>query len=158
MINNQKALDLLRYINTPLSKQSIEILYVANNIKYEKCELYNDFIQSLIVIIFDTYMGDDITNEQEQVNHFNWCWNKNVENFKKEGIYIQDNKLKNYFLQFMLEVFYSLNEKENSPNSQENLSKLWSYVFDFNNLKSKSDIDTLIEVYKMFENSIKIED
>jgi hypothetical protein len=155
MIDKNKTLKFLDYINKPMSRESIIVLYSANNIKYEKCELYCDFIQSLIFLIYDTYLGDDITNENEQRNHFNWCWDKNIKNFKKENIEFNPTKLKNYFLEFMLEVYYPITKKEENQIALDNIIKLWSYIFDFNNNKSKADIDTLIEVYNMFENSLK---
>lgn len=155
MIDKNKTLKFLDYINKPMSRESIIVLYSANNIKYEKCELYNDFIQSLIFLVYDTYLGDDITNEQEQKNHFNWCWDKNIINFKKENISFNDTKLKNYFLEFMLEVYYPITKKDENQIALDNILKLWSYIFDYNNNKSKSDVDTLIEVYQMFENSLK---
>ena len=155
-MDNRKALNFLKYINTPMSKESITVLYNANNIKYEKCELYNEFIQSLIFLVYDTYMGDDITNENDQKNHFDWCWGKNIENFDKEGFIFNSLKLKNYFLEFMLEVYYPITKKNENQIALDNIIKLWVYIFDYNNNKSKSDMDTLIEVYKMFENSLKI--
>jgi hypothetical protein len=155
-MDNRKALNFLKYINTPMSRESIIVLYNANNINLEKCELYNEFIQSLIFLVYDTYMGDDITNEKEQKNHFNWCWSKNIENFEKEGFIFNSLKLKSYFLEFMLEVYYPITKKEENKTALDNIIKLWVYIFDYNNNKSKSDMDTLIEVYKMFENSLKI--
>ena len=82
MINKNKTLELLNYINKPMSKESIGILYATNGIRYDKCELFNDFILSLLMLIFDTYMGDDIMTPSDQEAHFKWCWNKNIENFK----------------------------------------------------------------------------
>ena len=154
MIDKNKTLKFLDYIGKPMSRESITVLYSANNIKYETCELYNDFVQSLIFLIYDTYMGDDITNEKDKKNHFSWCWNKNVENFKKEGLTFENNKLKNYFLEFMLEVYYPISKKEENQIALDNIIKLWSYIFDYNNNKSKSDVDTLIEIYNIFENSL----
>lgn len=158
MMSKNKSLDLINYINTPMSKESIAILYLSNDIKYEKCELFRDFVLSLINLVFDTYMGDDITNSIEQINHFRWCWNKNIENFKKEGITIGDKKSYSYFLEFMTEVYYPNKQKEENSNIRFNINKLWSFIFDYNNIKSRSDVDTLVEVYKMFENSLKIEE
>lgn len=155
-MDNRKALNFLKYINSPMSRESIIVLYNANNINHEKCELYNEFIQSLIFLVYDTYMGDDITNENEQKSHFNWCWDKNIENFDKEGFIFNNPKLKNYFLEFMLEVYYPITQKNENQIALDNIIKLWVYIFDYNNNKSKSDMDTLIEVYKMFENSLKI--
>lgn len=157
MMDKKKALDFLKYINMPMSKESIAVLYDANNIKYEKCELYNDFIQSLILLVYDTYMGDEITDEDNKKTHFKWCWDKNVKNFYKEGIHINCDKLYNYFLEFMLEVYYPMSKKEENPIAHENILKLWSYIFNYNNTKSKSDMDTLVELYKLFENCIKSE-
>lgn len=152
--NNKKLDDLINYINTPMSKESVAILYLSNDIKYERCELYRDFILSLTNLVFDTYLGDDITNSIEQINHFKWCWNKTSENFKKEGIVIGDKKIYNYFLEFMMEVYYINKQKDENSNIKHNINKLWVYIFDYNNIKSRSDVDTLIEVYKMFNNSL----
>jgi len=156
MVNKNKTLDLLNYINTPMSRESIIVLYNANNITHEKCELYSDFIQSVILIVFDTYMGDEITSVAERKNHFKWCWDKNIENFKKEGIGVASIKLYNYFLEFMNEVYYSTTNKNENTKISTNILKLWSYIFDYDNNKSKSDMDTLIEVYKLLEVSIKV--
>jgi hypothetical protein len=155
MINKFKTLELLNYINTPMGRENITLLYDANGIKYEKCELFCDFIQSLICLVFYTYMGDDITNFEQQKNHFRWCWNRNLSNFKKEGIQIGDSKTFNYFNEFMFDVYYPLSKKEENTKTQKNILKLWSYLFDYNNVKSKSDIDTFIEIYKLLDNTLK---
>jgi len=152
MNNDYKKQNLLRYINKPISKEAIIILYDANNIKYEKCELYGDFVQSLLILSFDTYMGDDITNIEQQVKHFKWCWDKNIDNFTKEGICFKNPKLYNYFLEFMLEVFYSAPDKKSSSN----LLRLWCDIFDYNRGKTSSDMDTLVEIYKLMDNSLKV--
>lgn len=143
-------MELLNYINKPMSKESILILYAAHDIKHEKCELYSDFILSLITLVFDTYLGDEITGQIEQKNHFKWCWNKNVENFKLEGVHVDSIKLYKYFFDFTAQVFYTAPKLEYEK-INENILKLWKYILDYNNTKSKSDLDTLIEVYKLFE-------
>lgn len=141
----------LAYINNPMSKESISILYDANNIKYDRCELYSDFVQSLLILLFDTYMGDEITDLDNQFKHFEWCWAKNVSNFKKEGIRIDNDRLYDYFLEFMFEVYYS-GEKDDGVKT-DNILKLWVSIFNYSNTKTNSDIDTLIEIYQLFENS-----
>ena len=156
MTNKNKTLELLNYINTPMGKENIVLLYNANNIKYEKCELFNDYVQSLIILIFDTYMGDEFTDADDQRNHFKWCWNKNSDNFKKEGLKIGDARTYNYFMEFMFEVYYPVQKKAENTTLTFNILKLWSYIFDYNNIKTKSDIDTLIEIYKLFESSLVI--
>lgn len=151
---DKNTLELLSYINTPMSKESISVIYTANNVRYERCELYNDFIQSLIMLIFDTYLGDDITNPTEQKNHFNWCWNRNILNFSNENIHFESEKLHNYFLDFMLEIYYPITKKPENQQIHKNILNLWSYIFNFNSKKTKSDMDTFIEVYKLFDKAI----
>lgn len=152
---NNKRHNFLDYINTPMSKESIAVLYGANNVKFEKCELYSDFVQSLLRLAFDTYMGDDITSIEEQINHFRWCWNKNQTNFLNEGLLFDNNKLYEYFLEFMLEVYYTSVDKNQIENPDKLLLKLWFNIFDYNKVKTHSDIDTLIEIYKIFDKSLK---
>jgi hypothetical protein len=98
-------------------------------------------------------MGDDITNLEHQIMHFKWCWNKNIANFKEEGIEFKGNDLYYYFLEFMLEVFYTSPDK--NFNDNKGILKIWYYVFDYTKGKSNSDMDTLIEIYQIFEDSLK---
>lgn len=147
--------NFLDYINNPMSRDSVEILYGANNIIIEKCELYNDFTQSLLSIVFATYLGDDVTSVKEQIKHFNWCWEKNINNFKEEGLLFNNQNLYNYFMEFLLEVFYTSPDKEIITDLDKVLIKLWNNVFEYDRPKTNSDMDTLIEIYLLFEKSIK---
>jgi hypothetical protein len=155
MDNKFDRLSFLAYINNPLSREGLDILYSSNNIKYEKCLLYGDFVVSLLMLAFDTYMGDDVTNQDEQIKHFDWCWNKNIDNFKSEEIYFENSLLYDYFLQFMLEVFYSINDKKEYEKISSGLLSLWIDIFSFTKTKTNSDVDTLVEIYNIFEKSLK---
>jgi hypothetical protein len=154
MGENSKHKNFLAYINNPMSIESIMVIYDANNVTFQKCELYGDFVQSLLRIVFDTYMGDDVTDLVGQTKHFKWCWEKNIQSFNYEGFNFQDNKLYDYFLEFMLEVFYT-SEKKGLDYMDANTIKLWFDIFDYSKIKTNSEMDTFIEVYKIFENSLK---
>ncbi len=151
---DNKHKNFLTYINKPISREATLILYDANNIKYEKCELYSDFTQSLLRLIFNTYLGDDVTNLEQQNKHFKWCWDKNIDNFKKEGIDFESLKLYNYFLEFTLVVFYSAIDKKNQDYTDKQLLRIWYNIFDYNKVKTSSDIDTLVEIYLLFEHTL----
>ena len=151
---DNKHKNFLTYINKPISREATLILYDANNIKYEKCELYSDFTQSLLRLIFNTYLGDDVTNLEQQNKHFKWCWDKNIDNFKKEGIDFESLKLYNYFLEFTLVVFYSVIDKKNQDYTDKQLLRIWYNIFDYNKVKTSSDIDTLVEIYLLFEHTL----
>ena len=155
MNNKFDRLSFLAYITNPLSREGLELLYSSNNIKYEKCLLYGDFVISLLMLAFDTYMGDEVTNQDEQIQHFQWCWNKNIENFKSENIYFENPNLYEYFLQFMLEVFYSIKDKKDYENISNGLIVLWKDIFNYTKEKTNSDVDTLVEIYNIFEKSLK---
>ena len=151
-----KSLEFLSYIKTPLSDNSVNVLLSANNIKYDCAQLYSDFVQSLFTLIFDTYMGDDITSEINRIYHFKWCWKKNIENFNEEGInfvHTQDGYY--YFLEFMCEVYYSTQEKENKPQMPQTIKNLWYKLFSYESKKTRSDVDNFIEIYNILDKSLK---
>ena len=155
MNNKNGKISFLEYINSPMSKESIVVLYSANNIQYEKCELYNDFVQSLLMLAFDTYMGDDVTTQEGRLKHFKWCWEQNIKNFEKENIKFNDTlDLYDYFLTFLFEVYYIIPNKKQNLKLTENISKMWLNLFDMNILKAKSDIDSFLELYHLFEVSL----
>lgn len=145
----------LGYINNPMGTEDMMLFYKENNIKYEKCELYSDFALSLIMTIFDTYMGDDVTSLDDQFKHFEWAWQKTILNFVEEGLDFEANTLYEYFLEFMLEVYYPIVNK-NELCIDKKICKLWLDIFDYHRIKTNSDIDALIEIYIIFEKSLKI--
>ena len=141
-------------INTPMSKESIMIIYDTNNIIFEKCELFGDFVLSLLLMIDGTYLGDELTDIKNQYLHFNWCWNKNLSNFKKEGLVFENDSLYEYFLNYSLEFFYSSLDKDDPTKDVINI-KMWEKIFDYNKLKTHSEVDMFIEIYKLIDNSLK---
>ena len=154
-MNEYSKNSFLGYINNPMNRDDIAMFYRENNIKYEKCELYSDFALSLIITIFDTYMGDDVTNLDDQFKHFEWAWQKTILNFVEEGLDFESDVLYNYFLEFMVEVFYTTPNKNELNNIDKKIIKLWSDIFDYHKIKTNSDMDALIEVYTIFEKSLK---
>ena len=145
--------EFLKYITNPLTKEEMYLLYKANDIKYEKCELYKDFILTLNKLIVDTFLGDDVIHIEEDIkNHFGWCIDEVVNNFKKENI-VFDNpiNLKEYFFNFYLELFYNITYKKDS---KEKLDKLPYLSFVYRRIKTRSDMDVLLELYRLFENSL----
>jgi hypothetical protein len=156
MGNRDKTLDFLSYIKNNLSEHTLIMLYDANKVRFDKCQLYSDFVCSLLLIVFDTYMGDEYTDKEQRVSHFNWCWDKNISNFKEEGIIFKSIvELKDYFKEFLIEVYYNIEDKESKPYISENLISLWEYLFDYKKPKSQSDVDSFIEIYNIFEKSLK---
>ena len=145
--------DSYKYHNLPLTMDVINIQYSANNIIPERCELYGDFIQSFLNLVFKTYLGDDITDLSEREAHFNWCWDKTIENFSKEDISFQSRDgLYEYFRIYLFTTFYIISDKNIILELSSN--RLWKITFDYNKVKTQSDIDNLLEVYNLFSFSI----
>jgi hypothetical protein len=156
MENTNKKIKFLNYIKTPLSEGSIAVLLSANCIRYERVQLYNDFVQSLFHLIFDTYMGDNFTSEPNRFAHFKWCWDRNINNFKNEGIIFENTEeAYDYFLEFIYETYYSVPEKENKPKMTSTICELWEKLFSQNTIKTRSDIDNFLDVYNILDNSLK---
>ena len=86
--------NFLNYITKNLDPEQVDIWFRVNNIIPERMDLYYDLSYSLFLLIKTTYLGYDdeysetkvkMTNEDNQ-NHFDWCWDKIIENFRKENI------------------------------------------------------------------------
>jgi hypothetical protein len=132
------------------NNNNINITYISNNIKFEKCELYSDFIQSLLMLVYDTYLGDDITNKEQRKKHYDWCWGNNINNFLREGINLNNEKAKEYFFQFLSATFYDKLNKDMYYIDSKSL-KFWLDVFDYLKPKTNSELDILIEIYEILE-------
>ena len=107
------------YISKQLDPEEVDIWFRINNIIPEKMELYYDFCHSLYLIITTTYLGEDLENKEtkvemnddDNIKHFLWCWNKNIDNFKKESIYFESSG--DHF-----EYFYSFFYSSSSSSAQ----------------------------------------
>ena len=145
--------EFIRYISTPLIVEEMHLLYKANNINYDKCELYYDFIVSLNSLVVNTFLGDDVINSEGDIkNHFYWCISKIFSNFKKEKIIFDDTvNIEEYFYNFYVELFYKFDCVDQSI---DKLNKLALLSFDYSRIKTRSDMDVLLELYRLFEKSL----
>ena len=144
----------LAYIHQPMSFEAIQMIYTKNNIIFQKCELFNDFVKSLLLTVFDTYMGDDVTAQNEQLNHFNWCWGKTIECFSDEGFLFNNQNLYDYFLEFSFEVFYT-NKDKLKKDFNGGILKIWDDLFNYSKIKTNSDVDALVEIYLLMDITLK---
>lgn len=143
----------LNKLNTLMSRENMTLIYDSKGISRERSELYHDYVKSLMMLIFDTYMGDDIMNNNDRINHFVWCWNRNRDNFISEGIHIDCPKLKDKFLIFALEAYYPVTSK--TRDGEARLLGLLQHVFGYDTLKSRADVDDFLNYYQLFENALK---
>lgn len=148
--------NFFNWISKPMDSEDVEIWFNMNNMIPEKGELFFDFCVSLFTLIKETYLGDESLNyetkvtlsEEDKKKHFEWCWNKTIENFKKENIIINSNgEHKDYFKSFFMDTFY--NQKE--TDIKKSITKFLKDIFDIGITYYKSDLDLLTELYKLIE-------
>ena len=145
-------------MSKPIPKDEVLIWFNVHNMNYEKIELYGDIFKSLNETVHDTYMGDDLTetkismSQEDKELHFEWCWKKVTDDFRREGIDIlSEGEHKNYFKGFYLDTFYNPTER----NLKESISTFIFDVFDVDKSFTKSDLDILTELYKLMEKNIE---
>jgi hypothetical protein len=141
----------LEYFSKQLSFEQVTYLNTINNITQEKVELFRDFSISLTYIIEDSYLGDDVIEYQDdQINHFNWCWEQNIKNFKQENIHFQiKGEHYYYYLAYFMEIYYG-----NSNKTKGLLNKMidfWDDILSIDIIKTKSEHDLLSEIYKIMD-------
>ena len=98
-------------------------------------------------------MGTDvIITEEDQRNHFTWCWDNTIENFSKEKIFFKDRgNFFEYFWNFFFDAYY-YQQIENRP---VRITEYFDKLFNFKYRKSRSELDMLTEIYKLFEQNLK---
>jgi|TARA_R110000824_G_scaffold156963_7_gene330388 hypothetical protein len=139
---------LLNRMSRPLSLIETELLYDSNRIVYERSDLYIDFILTLNDLIETTYFGHDMMDEQQRINHYDWCWNKVCDLVNTKVIKFNNNDSAYvYLLDTYLESFY------NDKTIVIHLKNFWGHIFNYNIKKSKPEIDTYLRIYKIFEDS-----
>ena len=93
-----------------------------------------------------------ILTKEDMESHFDWCWNKIIENFQKENISInKEGEHKNYFKDFFFTSFY----KPNDGSIKDAIPHFLDTVFDVRGELTKSDLDILTELYKLLEKNME---
>ena len=141
----------LEFIASEDFRNQAEIWYKAYNIIHEKTELFHDFVITLYEIIDQTYLGPDVLlTQQDQKNHFNWCWNKALTSFSKESIYFKENgQHRDYLWNFFYEAYYL------HDSTQNRIKEYFKKLFQFDYKKTRSELDMLTEIYKILEANIR---
>ena len=151
--------NFFNYITKPLNYDEVDIWFRSHNIVNEKLELFFDFSYSLTLIIVDTYLGGDLEkngslvdmSDEDILNHFNWCWKKNIDNFQKEGLIInEDGEHYEYFKDFFDEIFYKHKEEK----VRKSIGDFFIQMFDRKTPFTKSDLDVILTIYKSIDTNM----
>lgn len=150
--------NFFNWVSKPVAKDEVSVWFNINNMNYEKIELYGDFFKSLNNKITDTYFEEENfetkinLSEDNKKEHFNWCWTKTLEDFKKENILFKSTgEHRNYFEKFYFDTFYNKNQKK----IKEVIPNFLEEVFDLNKPLTKSDLEIMTEIYKIMEKNLE---
>lgn len=143
-----------------MTQEDVDIWFRVNNIIPEKMELYYDFSFSLYQLIIETYLGDDnngetklLLNDEDKKNHFEWCWDQTIKNFKKEEIvFNKKGEHYEYFLNFFTDIFYNQNEIK----IKNSIGTFFKDLFDRNKSFTKSDLDMISAIYKSLDKNMNL--
>lgn len=152
--------NFFNYITKPLNPEDVDIWFRVNNIIPEKLDLFSDFSHSLNITIVDTYLGENtlpnetkiVMSEDDNVKHFDWCWNKTVENFEKENIkFLKKGDHYEYFQSFFKDIFYN----QTDDKVRKSIGNFFNDLFDVKKPFTKSDLDMISTIYKTLDRNLK---
>ena len=144
--------EFIKYVAKPIEPKEMDLWVKSNNICIEKTQLFFDYICSLYNIMTDTYLGEDaISTKKDVLGHFSWCWDKNIENFKKENIFFSgDGEHRNYLWTFFEDSFYQDSGEKNVEKIDFYLNRLFKLYLQ----KTKSELDILKDLYTLLDKSL----
>jgi hypothetical protein len=153
--------NFFNYITKNLDPDEVDIWFRVNNIIPEKMELYYDLSYSLFLLIKKTYLGDDQNNNETKVDmtdednqkHFDWCWNKTIENFKKESIIFQnEGEHYDYFFSLFNELYY----KQSKELIRNSIDTFFNDLFNREKPFTQVDLDLIYNIYKTLDKNLLI--
>ena len=151
--------NFFNYITKNLDPEEVDIWFRVNNIIPEKMELYYDLSFSLFLLIKKTYLGDDQNNTETKVQmtdednkkHFDWCWNKTLENFKKESIVFQnEGEHYDYFFSMFSELYY----KQSKEAIRNSIDTFFNDLFNREKPFTQVDLDLIYNIYKTLDKNL----
>ena len=148
--------NFFNYITQPVKPEDVEKWFKGNNILNEKLELFSDFSHSLNLLIVDTYLGQQdspnetkiLMSDDDNSKHFEWCWDKTVNNFLKEDLNFENRgEHFDYFKSFFDEIFYTQKDEK----IRKLITNFFTDLFDINKPFTKSDLDMVLTIYKILD-------
>lgn len=150
--------NFFNWMANPVPKDEVIVWFNIHNMNFEKIELCGDIFRTLYEVVNDTYLGSEdletkinLSNE-DNISHFEWCWDLTIENLRKENILIRkEGQHKDYMKSFFLDTYYDLGDK----NIKLAIPNFIDDVFSLDKPFTKSDLDILTELYTLFEKNIE---
>lgn len=130
-----------------LTIDELLIAYKNSDIQREFVDIIREFTNNLMFNLHSTFLGDELTKNEEDVkNHFLWCFNKTVSNYK----FINFNMKKRYdYFNYMYN--HALGQIYNNKDYDEMVYVLdvmyFSDLLNYNKPKTSNDVLLMSELY-----------
>ena len=130
-----------------MDKSSVKTFY-EKKVFYVQNEFIKDFLFFLLDKIEKTYLGDEIMKIENKREHFEWCMDETVLNFKREEIHINISK---DFISKLFDIFnmyyYSLKKNRNTV---EDLKIRFTNIFNSSISKTPAQIEETVWYVNLF--------
>lgn len=146
--------NFIEYIGKFLPKEKTKEFLIQQNVKVERADLFTDFTVTLLTHLYETYLGDDVINsDDDRYSHFNWVWKKTILQYKKEKIKFKDDGYhKDYFWYFLHENYYMAKDKDKIVIGMKDFFRT---VLDVTKDKTMSDLDNMKAIYELMVNAME---
>ena len=153
--------NFFNYITKHLDSEEVDVWFKVNNIVPENLELYYDLSHTLYLLIKSTYLGNSNSiletkvemSSLDNTKHFNWCWNKTIENFTKENITF---KLEGDHYDYLFSLFNEIYYSQNKEDVRESIHIFFNDLFDRVKPFTQVDLDIIYSIYKTLDKNLVI--
>jgi hypothetical protein len=151
--------NFFNYITKNIDPEQVDTWFRSNNIIPEKMELYYDFSYSIFLLIKTTYLGslnnknetNVEMNDDDNQRHFDWCWKKTIENFKKENIiFATEGDHHDYFKSLFMEIYYN----QNNEDLKKSIDIFFNDLFNREKAFTQVDLDLIYNIYKSLDKNL----
>ena len=91
--------------------------------------------------------------EDDNLKHFEWCWNKILENFKKESITFEfEGEHREYFFNLFQEIYYN----QNKDVIRNSIDTFFIDLFNREKPFTQVDLDLIYNIYKTLDKNLTL--
>jgi len=149
-----KRRELINELKKSLTLSELQIFYKRNNINFQEIDTFHDLAISLTETVHSTYLGDDVMKDGSQLRHFDWCWQKVLDDLKKENLEFKPNStLYKYFVKYFKDMYYT---RENKGESARVITRYWDLIMSYNTTKPHGELRIFLNLYKLMRKNLVI--
>jgi hypothetical protein len=136
------------YKDRVINPIDLGVILKKENVIKERCNLYLDVLMTFFNNVCESYLGREYMKTNEDIQgHFEWCYNKTINEFKEEGINFESIILREYLWDYTLFMVYTTEETPDLEFFDMN----WKFIMEFTGVKTKNALSEMLYIYKLFD-------